>query len=240
MQNVEFTTGQIHPVEIFKESWELIKDQYWLVFGITLVGLLIGGAVPIILIGPMICGVFLIMFRVIDRQPIGFEHLFKGFDFIWKSLPVSLLITLPVILLIFVIYIPIIGMAVAGQRMNESELMGFLVGTFVFEFVVIFAMVCFHTLLMFSFPLIADRRLSAMEAVKLSARAVWANLSGIAGLFGIGMIVVFIGYLMFCIGVYLTIPLILMSQALAYRKVFPRLAPFYQDHTAPNAYQDLS
>ena len=42
----DFHQGVIRPVDCLKEGWALIKDQYWLFFGISLVGLLIGGAVP--------------------------------------------------------------------------------------------------------------------------------------------------------------------------------------------------
>ncbi len=43
MNNTEFRTGVIKPVECVKEGWELIKSEYWLLFAITLVGALIGG-----------------------------------------------------------------------------------------------------------------------------------------------------------------------------------------------------
>ncbi len=240
MQEAEFTTGQIKPIEIFKESWELMKDRFWLIFGIVIVGLLIGGAVPVVLIGPMMCGVFLVLFRVIDRQEIGFEHLFKGFDYFWKSLLVSVVIMAPILVLVFAIYIPIIGMAIAGQKMSEKELMPFLIGTVAVEVVVAFVMVCFHTLIVFAFPLVAERGLTSVEALKLSARAVWHNLSGMAGLFGVGMLVAMAGYLVFCIGVYLAVPIILMSQAVAYRRIFGRSEVQSYDPPPPTAYQGIS
>lgn len=239
MDATEFQTGVIKPIEIFKESWELIKPQYWLIFAIVLVGMLIGGAVPIILIGPMMCGIFLVLFRVIDREEIKFEHLFKGFEYIWKSLLVSVLIMAPIIVLLITIYIPLIGMAIAGQKMNEKQLIPFLIVIFALEIVVAFVMVCFHTLVMFAYPLVADRGLSGWEAVKLSAKAVWHNLRGMAGLFGVGMLVAMAGYLVFCVGVYLTIPLIVMSQAVAYRKIFPRMAPPLLDPPPPDAYREF-
>jgi hypothetical protein len=31
---LEFRTGVIKPLECIKEGWALIKDQYWLFFGI--------------------------------------------------------------------------------------------------------------------------------------------------------------------------------------------------------------
>lgn len=223
MQNTEFRTGVLHPVEIYKEAWELMKDQYWLIFAITLVGLLIGGAVPIIVIGPMICGIYLCMFQKIERRPVVFETLFKGFDFFMPSLIVAFVIMVPVFILIFTIYVPMIGAAIAGNKMSEAEFVPFLIGFIIFEVIVAVIMVCFHTLLMFAFPLIADRKLSGIQSMKLSARAVWANLAGVAGLFGVGFVVGIVGYLMLCVGMYLVMPLILMANAVAYRKIFPKL-----------------
>ncbi len=223
MQDQQFNTGVIRPVEVYKEAWELIKDQYWLVLGITIVGMLIGSAVPVVLIGPMMCGIYLCLFDRIEGRELKFEKLFKGFDFFGASLIVAVVIMVPMFVLIFSIYIPMIGMAMAGSRMSESELIPFLIGTIIFEIILVFVMVCFHTLLLFSFPLIADRKLGGIDAIKLSAKAVWANLGSIAGLIGVGFVVAIVGYLMLCIGIYLVLPLIMTSSAVAYRKVFPQM-----------------
>ncbi len=239
MLPTEFQTGVIRPIEIYKESWELIKDQYWLVFAVVLVGMLIGGAVPIFLIGPMICGIYLCMFEKIEGRPVAFETLFKGFEYFMPSLIVAIVIVVPVIILIFTVYLPMIGMAVAGQKMKESELVPFFIGIMVFELVVAVIMVCFHTLLMFAFPLVVDRKLSGWQAMKVSAKAVWHNLSGVAGLFGVGFVVALAGYLALCVGMYLVLPLIFMSNAVAFRKIFPRLDPNSFDPPPPNAYQGI-
>jgi len=223
MQHQQFTTGAIHPVEIYKESWELIKDQYWLVLGITIVGLLISGVIPVILIGPMMCGIYLCLFHKMEGRELKFEMLFKGFDYFGASVIVAIVMVVPIFVLLFSIYIPMIGMAVAGSRMSESELIPFLIGTILFELIIAVVLVSFHTLLLFSFPLIVDRKLGGIDAMKLSAKAVWANLSGILGMIGVGFVVAFVGYLMLCIGIYLVLPLIIMSGAVAYRKVFPRI-----------------
>jgi len=82
-------------------------------------------------------------------------------------------------------------------------------------------MVCLHTLLIFAFPLIVDKNLSAFAAMKTSAKAVWANLSGVAGLWGLGFILSLVGMLVFCIGIYFVIPVMTAANILAYRKVFP-------------------
>ena len=61
--NLQFRTGVVKPVECLKEGWALIKDQYWLFLGITVVGMLIGKAVPIVLLGPMMAGIFLCLLQ---------------------------------------------------------------------------------------------------------------------------------------------------------------------------------
>lgn len=229
MVPTEFRTGVIRPVEVYKEAWELMKDQYWLVFGITLVGMLIGSAVPIVLIGPMICGIYLCLFEKIEGRPLKFELLFKGFDYFLPSLIVSVVVMVPVLILIFAMYVPMIGIAMARPRMSESELIPFVIGIIILEFVVAFIMVCLHTLLMFAFPLIADRKLTGFQAIGVSAKAVWQNLSGVAGLFGVGFVVCLVGYLMLCIGIYLVLPLIFMANAVAFRRIFPPLGPVNYD-----------
>lgn len=236
MMPTEFRTGVIKPVEVYKESWELIKDQYWMIFGITIIGILIGGAVPVVIIGPMICGIYLCMFHRMEGRPVSFELLFKGFDYFLPGLIVAIVVVVPVFVLLFTIYVPMIGMALAGPRMSEEELIPFLIGTVIFEIVVIVLMVCFHTLLMFAFPLIVDRKLSGFEAMKVSAKAVWQNLSGVVGLMGVGIGVGIVGYLMLCVGIYLAMPLIFMSNAVAYRKVFPAIGPLPYAPPAPGEY----
>ena len=221
MAYVEFKTGVIKPVDVYKEAWAMIKDQFWMVFAVTIVGMLIGGAVPIILIGPMMCGIYLVLFQVYEGRTFEFGLLFKGFDFFMPSLILAVIITVPALILIFSIYIPMIAISVAGPRLSETEAMGAIAGFLAVEVVLAFFMVCLHTLLLFAFPLIVDRKMSAVEAIKTSARAVWQNLSGVVGLIVVGMGVAFVGYLMLCIGIYLVLPLIIASNLVAYRKVFP-------------------
>ena len=221
MSQTEFRTGVLRPVEIYKEAWAIIRDQYWMIFAVTIVGLLIGSTIPVILVGPMVCGIYLVLFDRIAGRPIDFARLFKGFDYFIPGLIVALIITVPVIVLIVAMYVPMIFMAMAGPRMSEGELFAAIAGILAVELVVALVMVCLHTLLLFSFPLIVDRKLSAVDSIKVSARAVWGNLGGVAGLFGVSILVTMAGYLALCIGVYLAVPLIFAANAVAYRKIFP-------------------
>lgn len=220
----EFRTGVIKPVECFKEGWEIIKSDYWMLFVITLVGALIGGVSMYVLLGAMMCGIYYCYLRKIDGAPsVSFDDLFKGFKYFMPSLLATILIVVPIFLVVGIIYVPLIMAAAMGSKLSQSELTAMMFGAFAVEIIVAFLMVCLHTLLLFTFPLIIDRNLSAFAAIKTSARAVLKNLGGVAGLIGVSFVLTIIGYLALCIGLYFVIPIVMAGFAVAYRKVFPNL-----------------
>lgn len=232
MQNTEFRKGVIRPVECYKQAWELIKNQYWLLLAVTIIGMMIGGATMYVLLGAMMCGMFYCYFQAIDGKKVEFEGLFKGFGYFLPGLIVTVVIILPMIIVLGTIYVPLILAAASGGRMSEEELFTMLAATFAVEVVFSIFMVCLHTLLMFSFPLIVDRNLSAWQAMKTSARAVWANLGGVVGLFVVGFLLNLVGLMLFCIGIYLVIPLVIAANIVAYREIFPA-APNNRNFAAP-------
>jgi hypothetical protein len=225
MSSDYFQTGVIHPVECYREAWDLIKSEYWMFFAITIVGILIGSIIPLVIIGPMICGIYLCFFRKIEGQQTQFDTLFKGFEYFLPAFLLTLIVTIPVIIFMLIVYVPLLLAVFAGQRMSEQELVATLIGIGIVDGIFALLMVCFHTLLMFSFPLIVDRKLSVWKSVTTSAKAVWNNLAGVAGLFGVGFLLAIAGYLAFCIGIYLLLPLIFAANAVAFRKVFPQVNP---------------
>ena len=59
-----FRTGAVRPVECLREGWNLIRGEYWLWVGITLVACLIAYVAPFgILAGPMFCGLYVCLAR---------------------------------------------------------------------------------------------------------------------------------------------------------------------------------
>jgi hypothetical protein len=243
MEPTEFRTNVIHPIECVKEAWSLIKPNYWLLFAIFLVGALIGAFTAYVLIGAMICGIMYCYLRQIDGYEIAFEDLWKGFGFFWPSLPVTLLIVIPMVIwfvvLFTTIYLPIIMAAVMGDRLSGDEMMGFAGGAFLVDCIVAIVMICIHTLLTFSFPLVVDRGLTGLRPAVLSARAVWGNLKGICGLVGVNFLLALAGELACGIGLYLVIPIIMATSMVAYRKIFPALSVPHLNPPPPNAYSGL-
>ncbi len=223
MTNTDFRTGVIKPVECVKEGFELIKKDYWLLFAIVLVGGLIGGATMYILGGAMICGIMFAFLKVIDGKPVKFDDLWKGMNYFGTGLAVIAIVIGPMIIYYIFVYVSLFGALIAGAQAGEAGMIGALVVIGIIDLAVLIVLVCFHTLLTFSFPLIVDRNLGAIDAIKTSARAVWQNLGGVAGLVVVNFGLVFIGYLALCIGLYFVIPIMIAGNVVAYRRVFPSL-----------------
>ena len=223
MQNLEFRTGVIKPIECVKEAWEIIKPDFWLLFAIVLVGAVVGTISLYIVIGAMICGINYCYLKQIDGKKVVFDDLWKGLSWFGPGLIVAFCIFVPILLVYAVIYVPIFVAMMMGARMSQDELMTTLAGAFAVDAILIVIMVCFHTLLMFSFPLIVDRNLGGFRAMVTSAKAVWKNMAGVVGLILVNMGLALLGELAFCIGIYLAIPIIFATNVVAYRKVFPAL-----------------
>ena len=222
----------VEPVNCIKGGWELVKDQYWLFVGMCFVGLLIGGAVPLgILLGPMMCGLYLTFFKKRRGEPIEFGTLFKGFDFFGPSLIATLLHVLPIVAIVVPAYIlfyvsMIVSMAAqGGNDPNPAAFFG-IMGAFMLFWLFVMVVVIFVSIgFTFAYPLIVDRKLQGFDAVKLSFKAAIANfwrllgMSVLSGLLSIG------GMLLCYVGVFLVFPIVYGAIATAYEQVFGLAGP---------------
>ncbi len=241
-EQTEFRTGVIKPVECLKEGWALIKDQYWLFFGISLVGLLIGGAVPVVLLGPMMVGIFLCLLQKQRQQPVEFGTLFKGFDYFVQGLIVALIKVIPIIVLMipfYIIMMVIMFTTMPRGRSSPDDSAAFMMSVFgleiVFFVVVMVVSIGIEIFFMFAFPLVADRKLSGLDAVKLSYRAGKANFGGVLGLLLLNALLGFVGILCCVIGVYFYLPVSFAAMAVAYRRVFPDIPETFPTPPPPPA-----
>jgi uncharacterized membrane protein len=221
-------------MECIKEGWALIKDQYWLFFGITLVGLLVGGCVPIVLLGPMMVGIFMCLQQRQRNQPVEFGLLFKGFDLFVPSLIVAALKMIPIFIILIPYYIFIFAMTAmaphgrASTEDSQQFVFAFLGVELIFAVVIITISILVEIFFMFAFPLVADRKMSGLDAVKLSFKAGRANMGGVLGLILLNALFTILGVLACIIGVYFYLPIAIASQAVAYRRVFPDVGQFGQ------------
>jgi hypothetical protein len=226
---LEFNRRAVRPVECLREGWQLIKDDYWLFLGICLVGVLIGSIAPFgVLSGPMVCGINVCLLRRMRGRPVTFDMLFRGFDhflpaFLVGLVPVAVvLVTLPLYYMGFfasmLVFLP--GAQRDGPPDPAALALFFglqiLLGSLLTLVSMLVAM-----LVMFSCPLIVEHDLSAIQALRVSARAALANLVGLFALMLLNGLVSMAGLLLCYVGAIFVLPLTYAAFAVAYRQVFP-------------------
>ncbi len=226
IDSIEFRRGVVEPIECIKEGYALIKDKYWLFVGMTAVGVLIGNAVPFgILMGPMMCGIYLALFKTRRGEPIEFGILFKGFDHFGDSVVATLLHMIPILVIIVPAYIIFyVGLILttqgSGGEPDPAALFGLLGFFMVFWLVAMVIIIVLSVVFTFAYPLIVDRRLSGINAVKLSIKAALANFWRLLGLLLLNGLMAFGGVLLCYIGVFLVLPISFAALAIAYERVF--------------------
>ena len=231
MQNMPlgtpFTRGAVQPTVCLKSGWNLIKDQYWLFVGMALVGLLIGSFVPFgILLGPMMCGIYLSLFKCRLGQKVELGDIFKGFDYFGESVVATLFHYIPMVVILVPFYIvSYVGLflIMAGGGGNQPEparLIGFFALLIVFAIVMTLLMIVISVLFIFTYPLIVERKMSGLDAVKLSARAGLANFWSLLGLLLLQGLLGFAGLLLCYVGMFLVFPVTFGAIAVAYEQVF--------------------
>jgi hypothetical protein len=225
---IPFRRNVVEPVACIKGGWELIKNQYWLFVGMTLVGLIIGGAVPIVLMGPMMCGLNLAFLKTRRGEPIEFGTLFKGFDYFGQSVIAAVLHTIPVIVIVIPAYIlfyvfmfvSIAASSQGGGEPNPAALFGVMAMFGLFWLVVVAILIIISIGFIFVYPLIVDRKLSAIDAIKLSFRAALSNFWRLLGMVLLTSLMSVVGVLACYVGAFLVMPIGYAAIAKAYEQVF--------------------
>jgi hypothetical protein len=226
---VEFKRNAVDPVECIKAGWNLIRSQYWLFVGMTVVGIIIGSVVPLgILMGPMMCGIYLALFQTRRGQPIEFGILFKGFDYFGDAVIATLLHMIPIFVIIvpsyLLFYVGMFATLAASSggngEPNPAALLGFIGFMVIFWLVVMVVLIVLSVIFTFAYPLIVDRRMSGLEAVKLSIRAAFANFWRLLGMLLLTGLLTFVGVLFCYVGAFLVMPVSFAAIAMAYEQVF--------------------
>ena len=229
MQNLSpeptFERGAVQPMVCLRAGYDVIKDQYWLFVGMCFVAILIGSAVPFgILMGPMMCGLYLAIFWKHRGQPVEFGLLFKGFDYLGESIIATLIHVVPVVVIIVPFYIAFYAVLLfvlprSGEP-DPTALIGFFAAFFVFLVVVMVLIMLISVLFTFTYPLIVDRRLGGLDAVKMSAKAALANFWPLLGLLLITGLLGLCGALLCYVGMFLVFPVTFAAMSVAYEQVF--------------------
>jgi hypothetical protein len=230
MQNLSPTTpfrrGAVQPVVCLKKGWNLIRDHYWLFFGMSFVAMFLGSFVPFgIILGPLMCGIYLSLFQLRRGQRVEFANLFKGFDYFGESIIATLIHYVPMVIIILPFYIVLYGgmflmMPRQGGEPDPASFFGFFAVMLVVVLIMMVLILLISVIFTFSYPLIVDRKVSGIDAVKLSARAALANFGPLLGLLLLNGLITVAGILLCFVGMYLAFPITFAAIAVAYEQVF--------------------
>lgn len=195
-------------------------------FGIGLI-VAITGCIPVVswfLAGPLLVGVYYAMLRQYSGQNVEFGMLSIGFSKFFPALIVGFLLLLPGIVVNG--YRTGLSIAQALAIYNPNELTGGMVAIMGIISLLIngFALIGGFILgisLVFAPLLLAEHDLSAIQAIKLSAKAGWGNFGGLFVLFLLLGLLLIGGVLALCIGIFFVIPILYAAFTVAYRQVFP-------------------
>ena len=183
-----------------KEAFQLYKEN----FGVLLVAGFLTGVVSLIslgiLAGPLSAGLYLIIFRLIDKsEPApSVMDVFKGLNKFLQTFA-------------FFVGLIIVSFAVSALLQSIPGIGGIL------SFL---GSIFLATLLMFGLPLIAEHDMDALTAAKTSVDTTMKNIFPYAGFFALAYLIGVCGVLAFGIGVIITIPYLLCAIGVAYRKTF--------------------
>lgn len=213
--------------------------------------------------GPLIAGFFYVFLARMENKLTSFGDFFKGFEHFLPTMVIGLINSIPEILYSILAFAMNLTVTVISSSQDPQEAIRvFLVPLIIIISIFLILRLIFSFFLFFAIPLSIEYRLGAMEALKLSARAAMANWSGIISLFLLqGAIFLVLSVLLSLImfGFILAksvvlLPLLLIyillnvvflyplaysvvigSNALAYRQVFPKRETF-QSPPPPMSY----
>lgn len=241
-QGISIRKVQVHVIELFRRSFELLGDQYWLFLGITVLAMLIGSAVPLgLIMGPVLVGIYACYIERERRGRVEFSTMFDGFDNFLEPflaflviLAAGLIVALPLTLGVFA---AVFFSVMAAASATDPSVPAVAPAIPIFMILVLVPVSIVLQLLvtmpfLFTFQLIADRKLKAVESIKLSIQGVLQNFWGVLWcLIGVTF-VSFLATLMCYFPMFLLMPVTFGVFYLLYRDIF---GPLPELPAAPEA-----
>jgi uncharacterized membrane protein len=220
--------------ECFSRGWRLVMDNFGLLLltVLALMGLsIVSALVPfgqLVCAGPLMGGTYYIFLKRLRNEPAEVGNIFVGFRDAFMPL---FLVNLFMMLAIFAGCIPLIGGAIVGFVTGIAEASAgsppiFTILIIALSFII--SMLLVYTIwgmLIFGIPLALDRRMEGVEAFKATWR-ITKNCWGKCLLLMICTVLVnFVGILVLCFGMLVTMPLSIAMTAVAYEHLFGKRTP---------------
>jgi hypothetical protein len=238
MTHPEFNAGALNAGECVSNAWNMLKANYGMYLGIALIAILLTGCIPclnVVIAGPVMGGVFYVALRDMRGEPVDFGMMFKGFEKFVPLMVIGLIQAIPGIIAQIVQYgvrFAELGLGGSGGRGSstffQSSGLDIALSGGILAIVVVASLafmifgLLWWAVFFFAIPLAMEHDLGPVDAIKLSARAAMSNIGGMIVLLIFQVLIALLGVLVLCVGVFfISVPLIYLINAFAYRQVFP-------------------
>jgi hypothetical protein len=237
MNPVQYVSGAIGPGDCISNAWTLVTRRFGLYIGIGIVVMLMLGCIPLlnwILFGPVMAGFYYLVLRDMSDEPVDFGMLFKGFEKFLPLMVAGLVQIAPSILATIIQYSVDAARLFGGMSSGPGDgnfyqpgrdLMfeGITAGVLIVVVVLSLIGIVWSIALSFAVPLIMEHDLSIGDALVTSLKAAGSNAGGLIVLIILEILVVLLGVIALCIGIFVAIPVIYAANVFAYRQVFPHI-----------------
>lgn len=191
-------------------GWAFYKSDFGPILGVTLLTLLLSGAVPLVGYGFGFAGLYYYYLGKMRGEPRQLSDVFVGL----QRMTVPLLVASVVMYaIIFACMIPLYVFVFTGMLMQSAGGMMLAIAGGMACYI---AIMYVSIVLAFTFPLIIDKNLDWKDALTVSRKVIHAQFWRLLGLTILLCMISCLGLLAFIIGVYLLAPLCLAANAQAY------------------------
>lgn len=211
---------KIGPIACYSEGREFLGEDYFTFLGIALVGGLISGLVPLVLLGPMMCGFTICLLKKSRGEPMVFDQLFKGFDYFVQSL-IAVLCYMGITLVLMVPFLIALLGGIMMISLGDEAIVAVGVIIIALAYVGMFVLVLpFQLTIFFASALIVDRNMEGWPAFKLACQGTRGNFSQLLGCAVVGQLILMIAVMMCIVPIIFAMPIVFAGHFMAYQKIF--------------------
>ena len=234
MYEIQYQRGAINPGDCVSGAWDLVSRKFWLYVGVGLVTLLLIGCVPIVstlLFGPVLGGFYYLVLRDMRHEPVDFGMMFKGFEKFLPLMIVGLIQAAPSLVATILQWTVDLARVAGGgaggldgdfyQSSGDAIFAGLTGMVLVVVILLSLAGIVWSVALSFAVPLVMEQDLSVGDALITSIKAAFSNVGGLIVLIILEALILILGVIALCVGIFVAMPVIYAANVFAYRQVFP-------------------
>jgi hypothetical protein len=207
-------------------AWEAVKANFWLAVGTTFLVVLcmqacgiipfVGVCLSMVFSGPLIGGLYLFLLKLVRGEPASVGDGFTGFSKLFGPLLAAFIL---MCLCIYAPLLPCVIYAVATKQLAGASPSPDAI-FFGLAVVGVLGAVYLGMALSMALPLVADLELGPIHALRISWRVVsrkWFSFFGLGLVCGL---IILLGLLALCVGLFVAMPVTYAAWMCAYEDVF--------------------